>query len=163
MSDDGGDIEGTGAVYRVEVRVVAPVHPTEVTDRVEDAVENLFPDAEIEREAGRVVGTARSVEQFAELLRRQEILDTARERLLDGRRGESEAPRASGSRTVESSGEAIHVELKKLAAFQGVVNFAVGTSDELGELAVRIRVEEPTVEEFVDAVAPPTEGGEPLA
>ena len=147
MSDADGEVEGTGAVYRVEVRVVAPVHPTEVTDRVEDAIENLFPDAEIEREAGRVVGTTHSVERFAELLRRQEILDTARERLLDG-----------GDR----SGDAIHVELKKLAAFQGVVNFAVGTPDELGELEVRIRVEEPSVEAFVDALAPPTEDGEPV-
>jgi len=151
-------VEGTGAVYRVEVRVVAPVHPTEVTARVEDAVENLFPDAEIEHEDGRVVGTTRSVEHLAELLRRQEILDTARERLLDGRR---EAPRAS-ERMAEPSGDAIHVDLKKLAAYQGVVNFAVGTPDELGELEVRIRVEEPAVEAFVDAVAPPTEDGEPL-
>lgn len=154
MSDGG---TGPGAVYRVEVRVVAPVHPTEVTDRVEDAIENLFPDATIERETDRVVGTARSVERFAELLRRQEILDTARERLLDGRR---ETPRAS-ERTAERSGEAIHVELKKLAAYQGVVNFAVGTPDELGELEVRIRVEEPDVETFVDSVAPPTTDGEP--
>ncbi len=145
MTDGADAAEGTGAVYRIEVRVVAPVHPTEVSARVEDAIENLFPDAEIERQEGRVVGTARSVERFAELLRRQEILDTARERLLKGRRG-----------------EAIHVDLKKLAAFQGVINFAVGTPDELGELAVRIRVEDPDVETFVDSVAPPTEDGEPV-
>jgi len=142
----GEEFEGTGAVYRIEVRVVAPVQPTEVTDRVADAVRNLFPEAEIVHEEGRVVGTTRSVEQFAALVRRQEILDTARVRLLEGVRG-----------------DAIHVELKKLAAFQGVVNFAVGTPDELGELEVRIRVEEPGVREFIDSVAPPTEDGEPVA
>lgn len=136
---------GTGAVYRIELRVVAPVRPTEVTDRVADAVENLFPEADVVHEEGQVVGTGRSVEQFAALLRRQEILDTARERLLDGVRG-----------------DAIHVKLKKLAAFRGVVNFSVGSPDEVGDLAVRIRVEEPTVGAFVDAVAPPTADGEPV-
>jgi predicted RNA binding protein with dsRBD fold (UPF0201 family) len=142
---DGTEVEGTGAVYRVEVRVVAPVRPTEVTDRVADAVRNLFPDAEVVHEEGRVVGTTRSVERFAALLRRQEILDTARKRLLEGVRG-----------------DAVHVELKKLAAFQGVVNFSVGSPDEVGDLEVRVRVEEPSVEAFVDAVAPPTEDGEPV-
>jgi hypothetical protein len=138
---------GTGAVYRIEVRVVAPVRPTEVTDRVVDAVHNLFPEAEIDREDGRVVGTARSVERFSELLHRQAILDTARTRLL-----------SDGS---ETDGE-LRFRLKKLAAYQGVVNFAVGNPAELGDLEVRVRVEEPSVRAFVDAVAPPTEDGEPV-
>ncbi len=137
--------DGDGTVYRVEIRVVAPVRPTEVTDRVVDAVHELFPDAEIARETDRVVGTARSVERFAELLRQQAILDTARERMQAGQYG-----------------DAVHVELKKLAAYQGVVNFAVGNPDELGDVEVRFRVEEPAVSEFIDLVAPPTEGGDPV-
>lgn len=152
---------GTNAVYRIEVRVVAPVQPTEVTDRVVDAVHNLFPDAEIEREEGRVVGTARSVEHFSDLLHRQEILDTARKQMRSGTYGDSEAPRASESRAAPAP-DAIHFELKKLAAFQGVVNFSVGNPDELGDVEVRIQVDEPSVEAFIDAVAPPTEGGEPV-
>ncbi len=43
-----------------------------------------------------------------------------------------------------------------------MVNFAVGNPDELGELHVRMQVDDPTVEEFVDYVAPPTEDGKPI-
>ncbi|PSQ18317.1 coaE operon protein [Halobacteriales archaeon QS_8_69_26] len=132
------------AVYRAEVRVVAPVQDTEVPDRVEDAVRNLFPDAEFEREDGRIVGRTHNLSEFSERLHEQAILDTAREQFR-----------------AEQYGDAIHFDLKKLAAFQGAVNFAVGNEDELGDLQVRIAVEEPSVEEFIDMVAPPTEDGEP--
>jgi predicted RNA binding protein with dsRBD fold (UPF0201 family) len=132
-------------VYRAEVRVIAPIQDTEVPERVADAVRNLFPEAEIELEESRVVGRTHSLSHFSERLHQQEILDTARKQLF-----------------AEQYGDAIHFDLKKLAAFQGVVNFAVGNPDELGDIQVRIEVDEPDLDEFVDLVAPPTEEGRPV-
>ena len=85
------------------------------------------------------------MERFSELLHEQEILDTARKRFLESREGDT-----------------FSFDLKKQAAFEGVVNFAVGNPDELGDIHVRVRVEEPSVEEFVDHIAPPTEEGKPV-
>jgi predicted RNA binding protein with dsRBD fold (UPF0201 family) len=133
------------AVYRVDVRVIAPVRDTEVPERVADAVRNLFPEADVEFEDDRVVGRSRSLSRFSERLHEQAILDTAREQLFE-----------------HQYGDAIHFDLKKLAAYQGVVNFSVGNPDELGDVRVRIRVEHPSVEEFVDLIVPPTEDGEPV-
>jgi len=135
----------SGDVYRANVRVIAPVYATEVHDRVEDAVLNLFPDAETTREDDRIVGRTHSLSTFSERLHEQAILDTARDQLF-----------------AEVYGSTIHFDLKKLAADRGVVNFSVGGEDELGDLRVRVEVEEPSVEEFVDAIAPPTEDGQPV-
>jgi predicted RNA binding protein with dsRBD fold (UPF0201 family) len=85
------------------------------------------------------------MEHFSELLHRYEILDTARSVFFDEQRGDT-----------------IAFDLKKQAAFEEVVNFAVGDPDELGEIHVRVRVEEPDAESYIDRVAPPTEGGQPV-
>jgi hypothetical protein len=132
-------------VYSVDVRVVAPVRDTEVTDRVADAVTNLFPTADVSREAGRVVAETHSMERFSERLHEQEILDSARREFH--RRADDEG---------------FSFALKKQAAFKGVVNFSVGDPDELGDVEVHVRVRSPSVDAFVDAVAPPTEDGRPI-
>jgi hypothetical protein len=132
-------------IYSVEVRVLAPVRDTEVPDRVVDAVTNLFPNATVERQQGRVVAETHSLDDFSELLHDREILDTAR-REFERRR----------------SGDSFSFALKKQAAFKGVVNFSVGNPDELGDIEVHVTVTEPSVEAFVDHVAPPTEDGRPV-
>lgn len=132
-------------VYSVDVTVTAPVMDTEATERVKDAVLNLFPEAELTERHGEVVGEAHSMEHFSELLHEQEILDTARNQFFDG---------------VRSDG--FEFALKKQAAFVGVVNFAVGNPGELGEITVRVDVRDPGVEAYVDHVAPPTEDGRPI-
>ncbi|WP_129114228.1 RNA-binding domain-containing protein [Halegenticoccus tardaugens] len=132
-------------IYSVDVRIVAPVRDTEVTDRVADAVRNLFPNAEVAHESGRIVAEAHSLDHFSDLLHEQAILDTAR--------------REFGKRRTE---DGFSFALKKQAAFRGVVNFAVGNPDELGDVEVHVAVREPTVEEFVDHIAPPTEDGRPV-
>jgi predicted RNA binding protein with dsRBD fold (UPF0201 family) len=43
-----------------------------------------------------------------------------------------------------------------------VVSFAVGNPSELGDIHVRVRVEEPDAESYIDHVAPPTEEGRPV-
>jgi predicted RNA binding protein with dsRBD fold (UPF0201 family) len=133
------------AVYSVDIEVTAPVYDTEVTDRVADAVTQLFPNAEVEEGHGELRATTHDMEHFSELLHRQEILDTARGVFL-------------GS----LSGDTFAFDLKKQAAFEEVVNFAVGEPDELGEIHVRVRVTDPDPESFIDHVAPPTEGGKPV-
>lgn len=132
-------------IYRIDVQVTAPVRDTEVTDRVVDAITNLFPGADIERDPGEVRAEVHSLDRFSELLHEQEILDSARGEFFADRRG-----------------DVVSFDLKKQAAFQGVVNFAVGEAGELGDIHVRVRVNEPTVEEYVDHIAPPTRDGKPI-
>jgi predicted RNA binding protein with dsRBD fold (UPF0201 family) len=132
-------------IYSIDVQVTAPVMDTEVTDRVRDAITNLFPEATVEERHGELLATAHSMDHFSELLHRQAILDTARGAFFDGQEGTTFA-----------------FGLKKQAAFRGVVNFAVGNPGELGDIHVRVRVKEPAVEAFVDHIAPPTEDGKPI-
>jgi len=132
-------------VYSVDVQVTAPVYDTEVTDRVADAIERLFPGADPDHRHGELVGEVHDMERFSELLHRQEILDTARSVFFDSLRG-----------------DAFAFDLKKQAAFEGVVNFAVGEPNELGEIHVRVRVDQPDAESYIDHVAPPTREGRPV-
>lgn len=132
-------------IYQIDVQITAPVADTEVTDRVADAITNLFPGADPEFRHGELLAEAHDMDHFSELLHRFEILDTARSVFFDN---------------VE--GDTIAFDLKKQAAFEGRVNFAVGDPAELGDVHVRVRVNEPSVEEFVDHVAPPTEEGKPV-
>jgi predicted RNA binding protein with dsRBD fold (UPF0201 family) len=132
-------------VYSVDVQITAPVYDTEVTDRVADAIERLFPGADPDYQHGELVGEVHDLEQFSESLHRQEILDTARGVFFDSLRDDR-----------------FTFDLKKQAAFQGVVNFSVGDSDELGEIHVRVRVDEPDPESYIDHVAPPTQDGQPV-
>lgn len=132
-------------IYSVDVQITAPVNDTEVTDRVADAIRNLFPEAEIESYPGELLATAHSMDHFSKRLHEQAILDTARGQFFAGQEGNSFA-----------------FELKKQAAFRGVVNFVVGSESELGDLTVRVRVMEPDVEAFIDHIAPPTEDGRPV-
>ncbi|MDZ7701058.1 MAG: RNA-binding domain-containing protein [Halobacteriales archaeon] len=126
--------------YRISVEVTAPLYPTELPERVEQAITALFPEAEVSERPGELVGEARAMERFAERLHEQEIVDAARDVFR---------------RNVE--GDAFAFALKKQAAYEGVVNFAVGNPDELGDLQVRVRVEEPSVEAFIDGLAPPSD------
>ena len=132
-------------VYSVDIEITAPVYPTEVPERVEDAITALFPEAEVERRDGEVVGTGHAMERFSERLHEQAILDTARSVFFDTKRGDR-----------------FSFALKKQAAFQGVINFAVGEPDELGELHVRVRVNDPDAAAYIDHIAPPTEEGQPV-
>jgi predicted RNA binding protein with dsRBD fold (UPF0201 family) len=132
-------------IYSIDVEITTPVIDTEVTDRVKDAVHNIFPDADLELRHGELRGTGHDLEQFSELLHRREILDTARGVFFDNRRGNG-----------------FSFQLKKQAAFQGVVNFVADEPGELGAISVRVRVEEPDVEAFIDHIAPPTEDGKPV-
>ena len=132
-------------IYRIDARIIAAVNDTEVTDRVEDAVRNLFPDVEFEHVEGELVGETHSLERFSERLHEQEILDTARREFFK-----------------HADEDGFRFSLKKQAAFKGVINFAVGNPDELGDVEVAVTVHDPDVEAYIDHVAPPTEDGTPI-
>lgn len=132
-------------IRSIDVEITAPVRDTEVTDRVADAITNLFPDATPEHSHGELSATVHDLTAFSECLHRQEILDTARGVFFGNRQGDS-----------------FRFQVKKQAAFQGVVNFVVDDPGELGAITVHVRVGEPSVEEFIDQVAPPTEDGKPV-
>ena len=132
-------------IYSIDIEINAPVNGTEVTDRVVDAIENVFPEAEVESHPGELLATAHSMEHFSERLHEQAILDTAR-----------------GAFFANQDGNTFTFDLKKQAAFEGLINFAVGEGSELGDLHVRVTVEEPDVEAFIDHIAPPTEEGRPV-
>lgn len=130
--------------YRVDVHVSVPVRDTEVESRVAEAVTALFPKADLEYDDGRITATTHDLSHFRERLFEQRILDTARSVF-----------RSAGA------GERIGFRLKKQAARQDVVNFAVGNPDELGDVEVTITVHEPDRETFVDYLAPETVDGKP--
>jgi predicted RNA binding protein with dsRBD fold (UPF0201 family) len=132
-------------IYSIDVQITAPVQDTEIADRVATAIETIFPGAEPAEQHGELVAEVHSLDHFSELLHRQEILDTARGECFENRRGDT-----------------FSFDLKKQAAFEGVVNFAVGSPDELGDIHVRVRVDQPDFEAFVDHVAPPTQEGKPV-
>ncbi|MCU4800479.1 coaE operon protein [Halobacteria archaeon HArc-gm2] len=132
-------------IYQIDVQITAPVADTEVTDRVADAITNLFPNADPEFRHGELLAETHDMDHFSELLHRFEILDTARSVFFD-----------------ELDGDTIAFDLKKQAAFEERINFAVGDPAELGDIHVRVRVNEPSAEEFIDHVAPPTEEGKPV-
>ena len=132
-------------IYSIDVRIEAPVNPTEVTDRVADAVGQVFPNAEFTHEPGLLVAETHTLDPFSDVLHEQEILDTARREFLK-----------------HADEDGFSFALKKQAAFEGVVNFAVGNPDELGDIDIDVRVREPDVESIVDAIAPPTEDGTPV-
>jgi predicted RNA binding protein with dsRBD fold (UPF0201 family) len=131
--------------YSIDVEITAPVYETEISDRVGEAITLLFPGAEPTLQHSELTATVHDLEQFSELLHRQEILDTARGVFFDNRRGDS-----------------FSFRLKKQPALQGVVNFAVEDPGELGAISVRVRVEDPDVEAVIDHVAPPTQDGRPI-
>lgn len=125
-------------IYRVEIEVIAPIEPTEDPEEVRSAILEVFPSAEITSQDGRLAATAHSIDRFTELLSKQRILDTARARLKESRTGDS-----------------LGFRLKKQAAHAGVVNFALDEPDELGDLIVRIHIEQPSPEEFIEEITAP--------
>ncbi len=114
----------------MNIMVKVPVYPTESEKRVREAVENIFPGANLaERDAGDSLlleGTAPDLDRFTELLARQKIRDTARAFLMRRVRGNK-----------------LSFSLNKQAAFAGRINFIEGGQPPLGCITVTIEHDEP--------------------
>jgi predicted RNA binding protein with dsRBD fold (UPF0201 family)/dephospho-CoA kinase len=129
---------------KVEVEIETKVNPTEDSNKVVQAVKNLFPDAEITIESDTLKAKAWDLRKFRDLLRRQRILDTARTELLKGK---------SNNETT--------VFLNKQTAYIGKANF----TDEdaiLSPIRVTFKLYGIPFGKFLDYLAPPTKAGKPI-
>ncbi len=106
----------------IEVSVHSSIRPTERVERVVSAIEKLFPEMIMDIRDDRVeaYGGPAALKIFHELLRKQEILDSARSVMLRGR-----------------SGDSFQFQLNKQAALMGMVSFPP-VEEPLGSLHVQI-------------------------
>ena len=120
----------------------ARIRPTERGERVVSAIEKLFPEMIMDIRDDRVeaYGGPAALKILHELLRRQEILDTARSVMLQGRVGNT-----------------IRFQLNKQAAFMGMVSFPP-QEEPLGSIQVQITGSE----RLIDWLAPETVDGKPI-
>lgn len=108
-----------------EIQIAVSTHPTEVEERVRQAILNIFPDAVIEVMDSGLEASASDLEEFITKIRNQKIRNTARSLLL------------------KSIGDDCLVfRLNKQAAFAGKINFTEGDSP-LGDIEVKIKTDEP--------------------
>lgn len=129
----------------LRLRVEAEVKPTEDQVKVEAAVKKIFPRLQLVAAGNSLVGESVEVEaldRLHQLLRLQGILDSARNVMRAGRRG-----------------NAIRFMLNKQAAMVGRVSFTEGESP-LGPIVVTL--EAPDLEHLIDYLAPRTVDGRPI-
>lgn len=119
------------------VKVETPVRPSEDEAKVKMAMLNLFPDLDVRREGGALVGEGASLVKFGQLLKRYRIRDAARGVMMRGLR--------SDNLTV--------FRLNKQAAFMEKVGFADRESP-LGELTVSIESDD--LQGLLETLAPDT-------
>jgi len=134
------------------LRVEVEVRPTESEEKVLKALRNIV-DVEnvriIELRKGYklIVGESNSIsslKKFHDLLRKQRILDTARNIMMRKAR--------EGT---------IVLKINKQAAFQGILTFAEGDLESpLGSITLTIVCE--NLEDLIDWLAPRTSHGKPL-
>jgi|Deesub1362B_J571_1020462.scaffolds.fasta_scaffold00034_93 predicted RNA binding protein with dsRBD fold (UPF0201 family)/cytidylate kinase len=131
----------------IEIEITTKIYPTEDEQKVISAIKNFFPDAIIEiksDDGGALKAKAKDLTQFRDLLRKQRILDTARQEML---------------RNV--SGNEITIFLNKQTATISRINF----SDEdaiLSPITVTFKVYGVDVQRFIDYLAPQTRAGKPV-
>ncbi|MFZ2535220.1 RNA-binding domain-containing protein [Methanothrix sp.] len=125
----------------IEVTVYSAVQLTERVDRVVLAIENIFPGLIMDIRTDRIdaYDGPQSLRRLHRLLRSQEILDAARSVLERGQ-----------------SGNIIHFQLSKQAAYMGMVSFPP-QEEPLGSLHIQIQATDP--ERVIDWLAPVTENG----
>lgn len=128
----------------VEVEIETIVHPTENEEKVVNAVKNLFPNAEIKIENGKLYAKTTDLSKFRELLRRQRILDTARTELVKGKLNNE-----------------IIVYLNKQTATVSRINFCEENVI-LSPLKVTFRLYNVPFGRFLDYIAPQTKDGRPI-
>jgi len=133
----------------VSVKVLAPVNPTEIQDKVEKAILNFFPvefklqESEIQALSGE--GDLESLRRLHLRLREERILDTARKIFLNGIKDDT-----------------IRFRLNKQVACIGKLNFPAG-EESLGSIHVEISAENMgDLLRVIDWLAPQTIDGKPV-
>ncbi|MCJ7639475.1 MAG: flagellar hook-basal body complex protein FliE [Euryarchaeota archaeon] len=114
----------------VTISIRTPIYETEVQEKVERAILNIFPDAALERVDNFIEGTSGTLETFSTLLRKQRIRTTAKAELMKGLMLDS-----------------FEFALNKQVALVGKVNFS---QDPLGPIFVRVVA--PLPEKLIDTI-----------
>jgi predicted RNA binding protein with dsRBD fold (UPF0201 family) len=109
----------------IKIALYADIKPTEDPDKVKQAIQNLFPDAQIDIQNTKLEAHSNTLDRFRELLKRQRIRDSARSQLLNG----------CGENT-------IIFKLNKQLAYMNKINFAV-VNHPLGEITAHITCDNP--------------------
>lgn len=117
----------------MRINVRTPCNPTEDVQKIEQAMKNVFPDLDIKKEAGFLVGTGSSAERLGELLKNQRIRSAARGVFLSS-----------------YSDNEVSFALNKQVAFIGKVSF--GSGSPLGDIEVSITDDD--IEALIDSIAP---------
>ena len=121
------------------VTISTPVFPSEDPEKVEKAVRNIFPDAELELADGTMEGTA-DLTHFSNLIRKQKILDVTRAVMTKGHRGR---------KTI--------FNINKQVAFVGKISF---TEEKTTLGTIRVVLEDENLTALIDLIAPNTVDGE---
>ena len=121
-----------------EIRVTARCHPTEEREKIAQAIQGIFPDAQFEG-ADPIVASSSSLDNFAELLRRQRIRDAARQVMRKNKRG-----------------QVTTFNLNKQVATVGKLSFSE-EEHPLGDIEVAIRADD--LDSLIDKIAPNTRLG----
>jgi len=126
----------------IEVTICSSVRSTERVEKVVSAIENIFPGLIMDIRADRIeaYNGPDALKMFHELLRKEEILDSARSVMQRG-----------------LVGNTIQFQLNKQAALMGFVSFPP-EEEALGSLHVQIT----GGERVIDWLAPETENGVPI-
>jgi hypothetical protein len=134
----------------IKVTISAPVHPTEVREKVETALKNIIPVELKLQDSGDSgspglygEGDLESLRKLHFLFREEQILDTARGMLLNGIKGST-----------------TEFRLSKQVAFVGKVNFPAGR-ESLGSIHVGITAGSYNeLQRVIDWLTPQTINGE---
>lgn len=132
----------------VLIHLSAPVRPTELPQRVQEAVTRFFPDAEVQVAGDEVRATANDLAALRSRIWELRIIDTFRGKALHG---------------ITTDGQGTVFALSKQAAFAGKISFPP-TPHALGDLRIEVTVEEgdpwPDAEALCWWLCPETREGE---
>jgi len=136
----------------VFIRAEVEVRPTEDVNKVLKALKNILlvnnvKVVDIGRGYKMIVSEENSITtllKMYELIRRQRILDTARNVMIKNSRG-----------------DILNLRLNKQAAYQGIVSF-VDADDESHLGSITITIVSQKLDEIIDWLAPRTSRGRPL-
>lgn len=126
----------------MKVSLRAVIYPTENSEKVSEAVKNIFPDLRLEVEKregysiikGKAEGR-KALEKLYKMLRKEKILDTARNTLM---------------RTKQEN--KVFFTINKQAAYVGRLNLSAESP--LG--AIEVEIEDGNIDAFIDWLAPET-------